>query len=84
MSCSCPALNSYLGAISGRASVIVTFADSYEAVLNLSQLASPRSQVKSGQNGAPSASAASRVSGSVGSSSGRGWSSPGRGRGCAE
>jgi len=32
-------LNSYLGAIGGRASVIVTFADGHEAVLDLSQLA---------------------------------------------
>jgi predicted transcriptional regulator len=32
-------LNSYLGAIGGRASVIVTFADGHEAILDLSQLA---------------------------------------------
>ena len=32
-------LNSYLAAIGGRASVIVTFADGHEAVLDLSQLA---------------------------------------------
>ena len=32
-------LNSYLGAIGGRASVVVTFADGHEAVLDLSQLA---------------------------------------------
>ena len=32
-------LNAYLGAIGGRASVIVTFADGHEAVLDLSQLA---------------------------------------------
>jgi transcriptional regulator with XRE-family HTH domain len=31
-------LNSYLGAIGGRASVIVTFADGHETTLNLSQL----------------------------------------------
>lgn len=31
-------LNSYLGAIGGRASVIVTFADGHEAILDLSQL----------------------------------------------
>jgi DNA-binding transcriptional regulator YiaG len=30
-------LNSYLGAIGGRASVIVTFADGHEAILDLSQ-----------------------------------------------
>jgi DNA-binding XRE family transcriptional regulator len=32
-------LNSYLGAIGGRASVIVAFADGHEAILDLSQLA---------------------------------------------
>ena len=32
-------LNAYLGAIGGRASVIVAFADGHEAVLDLSQLA---------------------------------------------
>ena len=32
-------LNAYLGAIGGRASVIVTFADGHEAILDLSQLA---------------------------------------------
>jgi len=32
-------LNAYLGAIGGRASVIVTFADGHEATLDLSQLA---------------------------------------------
>jgi hypothetical protein len=31
-------LNSYLGAIGGRASVIVTFADGHETTLDLSQL----------------------------------------------
>jgi hypothetical protein len=31
-------LNAYLGAIGGRASVIVTFADGHEAILDLSQL----------------------------------------------
>ena len=31
-------LNSYLGAIGGRASVIVTFADGHEAILDLSPL----------------------------------------------
>ena len=31
-------LNYYLGAIGGRASVIVTFADGHEAILDLSQL----------------------------------------------
>jgi hypothetical protein len=31
-------LNSYLGAIGGRASVIVTFADGYETTLDLSRL----------------------------------------------
>jgi hypothetical protein len=31
-------LNSYLGAIGGRASVIVTFADGREATLDFSQL----------------------------------------------
>jgi hypothetical protein len=55
-------LNAYLGAIGGRASVIVTFADGHEAVLDLSS--SPpnprlRSQVKSGrcQQGSRSVSA---------------------------
>ena len=32
-------LNSYLGAIGGRASVIVTFADGHETILDLAQLA---------------------------------------------
>ena len=32
-------LNSYLGAIGGRASVIVTFADGHQTTLDLSQLA---------------------------------------------